>query len=411
MNVQEFLLLHTSGVINFASSVNVLYNEEGNTSGPASITAVSVTAQAFSVNGVTQLPDIDLTSVVPQVETISLTFNNVDYTFTVTSVAFYSTANPFYFFEVTSNNQVPNLNDANLDIPALTEVSFTPYISTAIFSTSDYNLIINNATNLRKSTDKLQSDREAGFAIPTNFNAILLQSASKAEIPDSFHTDTGLINARYEGSKTVPDDSSGVPPSLTAREFIGEVFPLEVNRDYACGILNPGRILVNLLHTGPFLNPGFNSSSLNIEYFDGADSPLDPGDTLITYGFISAFGDLTARNSIDRGDLMIFDDDTSNEVFRVIGHNTAAYPPIMSVQRAVFGTATSVPSGTNILRIDRTDILREDAFNSQILGAGSSVIYVQENNTLLYTNDYGTVYSGSSCPDPLLLGIDDPNAP
>ena len=166
MNVQEFLLLHTTEVVNFASSVNVLYNEEGNTSGPASITAVSVTAQAFSVNGITILPDIDLTSVIPQVETISLTFNNEDYTFTVTSVAFYPTTNPFYFFEVTSNTLVPNLNDGNLDIPARTEVSFTPCISTAIFSTSNYNLIINNATNLRKSTDKLKSDREAGFAIP-----------------------------------------------------------------------------------------------------------------------------------------------------------------------------------------------------------------------------------------------------
>jgi len=120
MNVQEFLLLHTSGVINFPSAINVLYNEEGASSGPASISAITVTAQAFSVNGITQLPDVDLTSIIPQVETISLTFNNVDYTFTVTSVAFHLTDNPFYFFEVVSNLQVPDLNDGNLDIPALT---------------------------------------------------------------------------------------------------------------------------------------------------------------------------------------------------------------------------------------------------------------------------------------------------
>ena len=409
MNVQEFLLLHTTGVVNFASSVNVLYNEEGNISGPASITAVSVTAQAFSVNGITILPDIDLTSVIPQVETISLTFNNEDYTFTVTSVAFYPTTNPFYFFEVTSNTLVPNLNDGNLDIPAITEVSFTPYISTAIFSTSNYNLIINNATNLRKSTDKLKSDREAGFAIPTNFNAILLQSASKAEIPDSFYTDTGLINARYEGSKTVPNDSSGVPPSLTAREFTGEVFPLEVNRDYACGILNPGRILENLLHTGPFLNPGFTSSSLNIQYSDQAGFPLSPSDSVFNYAIINQDGDLTERYTIDRGDLLKFATGSSNEVLRVVAHNTAASPSILTVQRAFFGTATEISHHTPIERIDRTDILREDAFNSEILGAGSSVIYVQENNILLYTDSYGTVYSGSSCPDPLLLGIDNPN--
>lgn len=409
MTIQEFITLHTTGVINFTGHMNVLYNEEGATEGPASISAITITKEALAVNGIGSLPDINIENILEQVETVTLTFDETEYTFTIISAVFYPMGNnpSFYFFEVTSNQEVPNVNDADLNfLQNETIITFEPAILTAIFNTSDYNVVYNNATTLRKSTEKMQSDREAGLVIPSNFDAILSTSASKAEVQDSFYTDTGLTNARYEGTKTTALSDGGVSPALTAREFKGEVFPVDVNRDYACGILNPGRVLENLLHTGPNLNPGFTTGSTS-RTIDSA-GVFSRFDTSFSYNF-SAGGSGTPL-SIDTGDLLVFDTETSSEIMRVSNHNEDTR--IIVVRRGQLGTvAVNLADATPIFKIIRTDILREGRVVSNLRSIGDSIIYVQENNLLLYTNSYGATYSSSLCPDPLLLGIDNGEAP
>lgn len=409
MTLQEFITLHTTGVINFSGHINVLYNEEAAIDGPASISAITITQQALMVNNVGELPDVNIENILEQVETVTLTFDETEYTFTIISTVFYpmGTGNSFYFFEVTSNGEVPNVNDADLDnIQNETIISFNPAILTAIFNTSDYNVTFNNATTLRKSTEKMQSDRLAGSVVPSNFNVILNNSASKAEVQDSFYTDTGLINARYEGTKTTALSDGGVSPALTAREFTGEVFPVDVNRDYACGLINPGRVLEKLLHTGPNLNPGFTTGS-TFRRIDSAGG-FPTGETRIDYSFTPTGGE--ALPIIDVGDLLVFDSSISSEIMRVQRHNLITNAIIVS-RGHLSTTPQAIPDSTPIFKILRTDILREGRVVSNLRSIGDSIIYVQENNLLLYTNSYGATYSSSICPDPLLLGIDNDQAP
>jgi hypothetical protein len=411
MTLQEFITLHTTGIINNARWINILYNEEENTLGPASISAITITEEAASYNGITDGIQVNIETILGQVEVVRLTFDGVDYEFTVNSTVYYpmENGNSFYLYEVTSNVQVPNILDADLAYPEYgTSVNFEPVINTAVFSTSNYNVTINNATNLRKSTLKQQSDREAGLIVPTNFNVILTNSASKAEVQDSFYTTTGIVNARYRGSKTTPSDSGGVSPALTAREFAGEIFPLDVNRDYACGILNPGRVLENLLHTGPNINPGYTTSSLNIQTLPPPSGELGDDDLVFQYSFTTFTGNLNPQ--IDSGDLLVFDSNISTEIMRVNFHNQDTNQLV--VTRGHLGTeAVQVPNETEIFKIVRTDILREGTFVSNLRSIGDSIIYVQEDNSLVYTDSYGAIYSSSLCPDPLLLGIDDSTPP
>jgi hypothetical protein len=408
MTVAEFLLLHTSGPLNFSNWINVLYNsvginpdtglEEGR------IDAITVTANALSFNGVTTQPDIDLLTILQQVETVNLIFDNVNYTFTITAVDFIDGQNAFFFFQVTSDTLVPNVNDASLtNAQYNTVVNLNPILSSATFLNSDYNITINNGTVLREHPNKLIADREAGFTNPSNFSAILSTSASKANLQESFYTSTGLTNARYEGTTTDAEDFAGVLPSFSAREFTGEIHPPNANRDYACGIgLNTNRVLVPMLHTGKATNPLFSSSSTNIETSDLINSTQ----TTIEYNLIN---NLTATNAslVEVGDLLKTSD--SNEILKVVQNNLDT--KILQVNRGhLQTTAAPIQATRTIEKIDRTDLFRFDQFGTNLSTVGEAIVYVQENNSLLNTDEFGTVFSSSICPDPLLLGIDNPNS-
>ena len=403
MTIPEFILLHTTGVLNFNSWMNVLYNPVGNNQGK--IEAITVTLNAAAYNGITVPPTTNIETVLEQVETISFTFDAVEYTLTVDSKTIYTGENPFYLFLVTSDTLVPDLLDADLANPQYgTIVTFEPFLSQAIFNSSDYNVIINNGTNFRKHPIKLIADREGGFANPTNFAAILSTSASKAEVQESFYTSTGITNARYKGTLTDATDYAGISPSFSAREFTGEIFPADANRDHACGLLNSDRVLIDMLHTGPTFSPAFISGSTDLRLFQD----LQPESIVIPYVYIPGGQGAEIAKSIEAGDLIL--NTATDEIMKVRFHNK--FNKILQVTRGYLQTTPIfLEEDTELFKISRTDLIRLDEFRSDLTSVGNSIVYVQENNNLLYTDDYGTVYSSSLCPDPLLLGIDDGSPP
>jgi len=397
MNIQDFLVLHTSGIINFTGRINVLYNPINDTEGR--IEAITMTQNAA---GVLPLPDsgVNINSVLEQVETVTLTFNEIQYTFTVIARDFIEGTVPFFFFQVTSDTLVPNIFAQYLeDDQENIAVTLEPFLNNVIFASSDFNVLINNGDNLRKNSNRVVADRESGTIRPSNFTAILEQSASAASLQDSFYTDTGLINARYQGSKTTAVDFAGVPPALGAREFVGEIHPTGVNTDYACGLGNNNRILENLLHTGPGTTPSFILESTGTIV---SPDTAQADDLIISY----AVNDLNVyRADFEIGDILKI----GNEFIRIEEHNPLTKR--IKMRRAYLGTTAQVlPSTTTIFRINRVDIFREDEFNSSLSTIADSVVFIQEDNKLVYTDDFGMLFSSSLCPDVLLMGIDNPNS-
>jgi len=409
MTLDDFILLHTTGTLNFSHWINVLYNpigfntETGNQEGR--IEAISVTTTAFSVNGIQTNPETDISLILQQVENISLTFDNITYNLTVDSSNLYSGPNPYYIFQVTSDTVVPNINDTSLQSPQYnTSIIFNPLLSSVLFLNSDFNVIFNNGSINRTHPIKLIADREIGNVIPSNFPAILSTSASKADLQESFYTSTGITNARYTGTKTDSGDYAGVLPSFSARGFTGEIHPPDVNRDYACGLSNSDRILIPMLHTGPTTAPTFETGSTNLRT---ANNPLAVTDTNIQYTFVPSL----APNSLQEvapGDLLVFNSGTSSEIMKVNINNK--FTKVLNVTRKQLNTqATQLSSGTPIFKIVRTDLFRSDQFGRDISTVGESTVFVEENNILVNTDEFGTVFSSSLCPDPLLMGIDNPN--
>ena len=77
-----------------------------------------------------------------------------------------------------------------------------PYITVPNFYNSDQNALLNNVQDERASLIYEDVDYSTGLLVPTNFEAIISGSATKATVQDSNYTTKRHIIPRYEGSKT-----------------------------------------------------------------------------------------------------------------------------------------------------------------------------------------------------------------
>jgi len=410
MTITEFLNLHTAGVINFGNRVNVLYNPIGG-AGLGEIVAVTVTVNALSVDNSQNPSDTNITDILEQVEEITFTFDDVTYVLTVIEKSFFSNSPAFYYFRVESNQNIPNVFDTDITSTQAQSnivVSFHPFLNDIIFGTSDFNVILNNGNNLRISSDKVESDREAGFAIPTNFQAILTLSASKAQVQDSFYTDTGIKNARYDGSKSTSDDQGGVEPSLSARAFNGTIFPADANDDIVCGLVNgtTDRVNIEMLHTGDTRIPTFVTSSAGIQ----SDGTITVSDESFNYNYIGGVSDKLSR--IDVGDLLI--PAGSTEMMKVREHSVFNKRLVVTrnyVSGSIpgLGATQTLGNGTAFFKVNKADVVRVEDFANNLTQVNNSKIFINEANAFVLTDDFGTIINSTACPDPLLLAIDDAN--
>jgi hypothetical protein len=81
-------------------------------------------------------------------------------------------------------------------------VILEPYITVPNFYNSDQNALLNSIQNERTSLIYEDVDYSTGLLVPTNFEAIISGSATKAAVQDSNYTTKRHIIPRYEGSKT-----------------------------------------------------------------------------------------------------------------------------------------------------------------------------------------------------------------
>jgi len=416
MNLQEFIDLHTTGVLNFAGHINVMYEEQGD--GTGLITALTITQAALSVNGSTLAEDTNINTILQQVEEISFVFDNVNYVLTVVDFSYYgipaSSGFPFYLFIVESTTPIPDIDDIDLTFGSITGnntlLNFTPVLNAGLFNISDYNILLNNGNKIRKSSIILQADRKIGSlqaasAVPSNFDALLTTSASKAEVQDSFYTDTGLTNARYNGSKATPKTFSNISPSLSANEFIGDIHPNDTNVTIVCTYNNNDRVNEPLLHTGPNRLPGFTTGSLGINL----QQDVTNTQTVLPY-VIGGAG--TFKENIDPGDILILNTgggtEAVGEKVKVITHNM--FTSTLEVERGVLSTtplSPLTPGGTSIWKVQRTDLYRIDDFIRNLSAVENSIIYEKETHSLLYTDPFGLVFSQSFCPEPVDTSVDD----
>jgi hypothetical protein len=88
------------------------------------------------------------------------------------------------------------------DAPDNDSVILEPYIETVNYYNSDYNPLLNNAVDIRRSTIYQDMDYSQGGLKPINFDVLLEGNGTKAEIQDSNYSTLRHIIPRYNGSKS-----------------------------------------------------------------------------------------------------------------------------------------------------------------------------------------------------------------
>jgi hypothetical protein len=98
------------------------------------------------------------------------------------------------------------------------QVVFSPYLTSESgpFQNSDYNAIINNATENRLSQWYQQVDYATNQVVPVNFQQIISGTATPAAVQDSNYTSYQYSGIRYIGSKNTTDDFNNASTTIAS---------------------------------------------------------------------------------------------------------------------------------------------------------------------------------------------------
>lgn len=219
MTQAEFLAyaeIHTS-------TVNVWYTE----SIPTQILGITIPVLAPGL----PVGEQDISSYLSQVENITIPSTTGELITLQVLTRFLLhplSSSPYYYFDV-----IPYTIDTPLfQTISNGEISISPSINGEDFRSSPYNTLHGTVEIPRQSSYIVESDRykvgtpsRPSYTGPINIDAILSESATRANIQDSLYSDTGWSNGRYNGTKTSQLDFK-VIPSITGRTFEASEYPL-----------------------------------------------------------------------------------------------------------------------------------------------------------------------------------------
>ena len=428
MTESTFIALHTqtgSNILNIPGRLHLNVNPVNQNSSNGVIISAIVHVNAYSIDGNTQLGYTSIETALQQVEKIQFSFHGDEYVLDINTTTFYSTNHAFYYFTI-DPIYITNIFDSTIGTTGLSieNVTFTPYLAELDFAFSDANTLFSNASEQRESTILMQSDRSGGSTnlestgvLPSNIEALLNETADKAQVQDSTYNDTGWSRARYKGSKTDPDDNAGVSPALSGRSFKGESFSKDATTDYICQSDN--RIQQEFFHDGNTQLPKFSISAGEpvgdppepveitklITSLDGGNIQSDT--VTVAAGATTLFHTtIPIANTLYPGDIITLDTPLTSgeEYMRVVSSNASS----TVVERDVYRTRIPNQNSGNyydysnqakIYKLEEYVIYTLDMTGqSRLNSVGSSRIYVEGNNSIIETNKAGLLTSSSFCP-------------
>ena len=196
MTLQDFL--STPPQSYGQGNMNLLYSSSISGSGSTPVAPFHIQGLAIpftSVNGV------NVAAALKEVETFRFDYPTGQLSAKITGR---QQKSGFYYFtmeEIVVNSLPSALNFSGDPIIDDTPAVFVPYV-TLNFNNSDYNPLTNNSEGSKKTPTQQKIDRTTSQFNPTNLTAIILGSATDAEMQECSYTKTGIINGKYNGSKT-----------------------------------------------------------------------------------------------------------------------------------------------------------------------------------------------------------------
>lgn len=200
-----------------------------------------------------------------------------------------------------------------------------------------------------------------------------------APVQDSNYTSTGIINARYNGSKTGEDDFSGIPPAVAAKTIQGALYRSNEDDGFICSQSLQDRDVIDILYEGP---TEFPTSSL--ESLGWVNLPVSSSQTTINIQGIRGkqpqAGDIIKINAEE---LLVL------QVTPVPSVSKFPFYDLLT-SRGYNNTSAHAPSpGTSIYRFSGARLLSID--RSRLIALSDKKVWIKENRNVVKTNDRGFV--------------------
>jgi len=328
----------------------------------------------------------------------SVTIENVEYTI-VNKIPY-----PTHFFLETA---LTSYNTGSVDIGSneCIQVEFNPFLQPVPFTYDDYNAILGNTDTSRTTSFIFDVDRTNNQIVPLNIDNILSGNGTPAKFPESNHTDTGLTNARYSGTKTSISDY-GSTPAFSAVSFKGSTYGVDTTEQLICSQSADNRVIKDLLYA-PNLQATISLENLEevpqIRYKSlGAPTPIsssEPGGSA-SPGIVNseAYTVITYNTYLDInvGDIIRIGG-SSGEVMKVTVITTqtnsqTVFTVIRAYRKDVNSSniAITVSSTTTDFEIVLGDTIY-NAESNQVYRIKDKKIWVQETLQVFYTDSTGEV--------------------
>lgn len=201
-----------------------------------------------------------------------------------------------------------------------------------------------------------------------------------APVQDSNYSTTGIINARYNGTKTGEDDFSGISPAVAAKTIQGALYRSSEDDGFICSQSLQDRDIVDILFEGP---TEFPSASLDLIGYVNTPVSSSTQDTIFIQGLLQRQPQAGDIISIQSEDIQVL------QVSRVILPNKFPYYNLV-VQRGINNTTPSThPAGYFIRRYSGARLLTIDG--SRLIALSDKKVWIKENRNVAKTNDRGFV--------------------
>lgn len=312
-----------------------------------------------------------------------------------------------YFLDVTDTSF--NLSSDGVGTGECLEIGFSPFIQPIPFTYNDYNAILGNSEDSRTTSFIFDVDRTNDQIVPLNIENILSGNGTPAKFVESNHTDTGLVNARYNGTKTSISDY-GTLPAFSAVSFKGATYGVDTTNQLICSQSSENRVIKDLLYAP---NPQATVGAENLEEIpqiryrslgapaptsstkaDGSDSASGIGGSeLYTRLIYSTYLDIKVNDTIRIGGGI----SSNGEVMKVTSITTqtssnTTFNVIRAYKKNVYSSniAATVSSTSTSFEILLGDTVY-NAESNQVYRVNDKKLWIQDTLQVLYIDDDGTL--------------------
>lgn len=273
-----------------------------------------------------------------------------------------------------------------------TDIILLPQQDKEGFNVGEYNILLNNLLTSRTSDYLQVSDRLYALGSgtnPQNLPDILQDNAILASVQDSLYSDTGWVNARYEGAQTSELTYGGVQPALTGGTFEGTYYALSVEDGVIFNATE--RAFSEYFYTGRTEIPTYTELTTFIELSNdiGGESSIE-----------LVISNPSSKLEVEAGSLIRISGSLGTaeiiRVIEVIPTSTLGYKRVIAtVERGWNRTPTvGYSESDDILLIDPQVIYKING--AKLFQEKQGKVYVKETQQILFLDDFGQIVSSSA---------------